>query len=105
VWVALNVVNMLVAVPVMHERVLRHEAWGYFKDIGLPIVATTVTAALARMALSDLRSLAAAIAALSSVWICCQVVAILVAPLVRSWTLAQASSVKLLYIKRAGSLG
>jgi len=105
VWVALNILNMLVAVPIMHKRILRHEAWGYFKDIGLPILATTVTAALARMALSDLSSSGATIAALSGVWICCQIVAILVAPLVRSWTLVQASNFKLLYIKRAGSLG
>jgi O-antigen/teichoic acid export membrane protein len=105
VWVALNILNMLVAVPIMHKRILRHEAWGYFKDIGLPIVATTVTAALGRMALSDLSSSGATIAALSGVWICCQIVAIRVAPLVRSWTLLQASNFKLLYIKRAGSLG
>jgi O-antigen/teichoic acid export membrane protein len=105
VWVALNILNMLVAVPIMHERILRHEAWGYFKDIGLPIVATTVTAALGRMVLSDLSSSGATIAALSGVWICCQIVAILVAPLIRSWTLVQASNFKLLYIKRAGSLG
>jgi O-antigen/teichoic acid export membrane protein len=105
VWVAINVLNMLVVVPIMHKRILPHEAWGYFRDVGLPMLAVIVTAALGRLVLSDLSSWGATIAALASIWIFCQIVSVLVAPLVRSWALAQASSVKLLYIKRAGSLG
>src|ERR1700678_2129930 len=33
-WVAVNLSNILVVVPIMHKRILSHEAWGYFKDIG-----------------------------------------------------------------------
>jgi O-antigen/teichoic acid export membrane protein len=105
VWVALNVMNMLVVVPIMHKRILPHEARGYFKDVGLPMVAIIVTAALARLAFPNLTTPGGTIAALSSVWICCQIVSVLVAPRLRSWTLAQAINVKLPYVKRAGSIG
>ena len=104
-WVAVNLSNMLVVVPIMHKRILSHEAWGYFKDIGVPMVAVIAMAALGRLVLPQLTSWGATMAALAGIWIFCQAVSVLAAPLVRSWALVQASNVKLLYVKRAGSLG
>ena len=102
-WAVLNAVNMVVVVPIMHRRLLQHETWGYFKDIGFPIVATIGVVALGRLVLPDLTSPLATIAILSGVWLCAFVVAVLAAPLIRSWMSAQVINVKLQYVKRVGS--
>lgn len=105
VWAVLNIMNMIIVVPIMHLRLLPHETWRYFKDIGLPFVTTIGTVALGRLVLPNLTSPPATIAALSGVWLCAFVVAVLAAPQIRSWMLAQVMNVKLQDVKRVGSPG
>jgi O-antigen/teichoic acid export membrane protein len=96
-WTGLNLVNMLIAVPIMHRRLLRGEAWRYFMDIGFPLICTMGIAMLGRLVCSDLTSPVMTLACVSIIWLGCLVVAILAAPQVRSWALAQAMSAKLQY--------
>jgi O-antigen/teichoic acid export membrane protein len=103
VWAVLNILNLIVVVPIMHRRLLPREMWGYFKDIGLPIATTIGTVALGRLAFANLTSLAATTAAISGVWLCAFVGAVLTTPQVRSWTLTQWIDFRLQYVKRAGS--
>jgi len=97
VWAVLNVLNMLVVVPIMHRRLLPQEVWGYFGDTGLPMLSTIAVALLGRLLFANLESPAVTLAGVSSVWLCALVVAILSAPHVRSWVLAQAMNFKLQY--------
>jgi O-antigen/teichoic acid export membrane protein len=96
-WAVLNILNMLIAVPVMHRRLLRGETWRYYRDIGLPLLATMGVAMLGRLVFVDLSSPFVTLACISSVWLACLVVAVLAAPHVRSWVLTQVIDVKLQY--------
>jgi O-antigen/teichoic acid export membrane protein len=96
-WAVLNILNMLIVVPVMHRRLLQGETWRYFADIGLPLVATMVIAMLGRLVFADLNSPFVTLACILSVWFGCLVVAVLAAPYVRSWVVAQVMSAKLQY--------
>jgi len=96
-WAVLNVVNMFIAVPIMHRRLLRGEAWRYFGDIGLPLICTMGIALLGRLVLADLTSPVVTLACVSSVWLGCLVMAILAAPHVRSWARVQVMGAKLQY--------
>jgi O-antigen/teichoic acid export membrane protein len=96
-WAVLNILNILIVVPIMHRRLLRGEAWRYFGDIGLPLIATMGVALLGRLVLADLSSPVMTLACVLSVWIGCLVVAILAAPHIRSWALAQVMGAKLQY--------
>jgi O-antigen/teichoic acid export membrane protein len=89
VWAGLNIVNMLVAVPIMHRRLLRHEAWGYFADIGFPLVTAISIAALGRVLLVHTGSPITTVTALASLWLASVFAAGFAAPRVRSWALAQ----------------
>jgi O-antigen/teichoic acid export membrane protein len=103
-WAALNTLNMLVVVPVMHRRLLRGEAWRYFGDIGLPLISTVGIAVLGRLVIADLTSPVVMFACVSSVWLGCLVAAILAAPHIRSWALTQLMNVKV-QMTRYGSVG
>ncbi len=96
-WAVLNTLNMLVVVPIIHRRLLRGEAWRYFGDIGLPLISTMTIAMLGRLIFADLSSPIITLACVSSVWLGALVVAILAAPNIRSWALAQLMNVKLQY--------
>jgi len=103
VWVALNLVNMIAVVPIMHRRLLPREAWGYFRDIGLPLIATIGLTALGRLIFRNLTSPATVLAALSSVLLGSFAVAVLAAPEIRSWALLQLMNTKRKYNKQIGS--
>lgn len=87
VWAGLNIANMLVAVPIMHRRLLRREVWGYFGDIALPLISVVAVAALGRMMVNHPSSPFATIAVLSSLWMVSVLMAVLAAPRIRSWAL------------------
>jgi O-antigen/teichoic acid export membrane protein len=103
-WAVLNVLNMLIAVPIMHRRLLRGEAWRYFGDIGLPLIATMGIAMLGRLMLANLTSPFVMFAGILSVWLGCLVVAVLAAPYVRSWAVAQLTTAKLQYRSASSKL-
>jgi len=103
-WAVLNILNMLIAVPLMHRRLLRGEAWRYFRDIGLPLLATMGIAMLGRVVFADLSSPFATLACILIVWLGCLVVAVLAAPHIRSWVLSQVMDAKLQYGSASGKL-
>jgi O-antigen/teichoic acid export membrane protein len=89
VWAVLNILTILLVVPIMHQRLLQNETGKFFKDIGLPMVASIGIVALGRLAFTNLTSPGATIAILMGVWFCAFGLAVLAAPQIRSWMLAQ----------------
>lgn len=102
-WAVLNILNILVVVPIMHHRLLKHEAGKYFKDIGIPMAAAIGIVAIGRLAFANPASPGGMIATLSFVWFSALVVAVLAAPRINSWLLALVTNLKLSYVKRLGS--
>jgi O-antigen/teichoic acid export membrane protein len=80
IWAMLNVLNMLVTVPIMHRRLLPHETWKYFNDVGLPLLGTVVTVTIGRLVFSKIESRVATLAVLSCLWLASLSVAVLAAP-------------------------
>jgi O-antigen/teichoic acid export membrane protein len=85
IWAFLNVLNMLIAVPIMHRRLLPHEAWKYYRDIGLPLLGTIATVALGRLVFTNFESPVATVAVTSGVWLASSSVALLAAPQIRKY--------------------
>lgn len=83
IWAILNVLNMLIAVPIMHRRLLPRETWKYYCDIGLPLSGTIVTVAIGRLVFMKLESPLATIAALSGLWLASLSVAVMASPHIR----------------------
>jgi O-antigen/teichoic acid export membrane protein len=88
IWAILNILNMLIVVPIMHRRLLPGEVWGYFGDIGVPLISTIGIAGLGRFVFSNHSSVLMTLVALSSVYLGSLVVAVLAAPRIRSRALA-----------------
>jgi O-antigen/teichoic acid export membrane protein len=104
VWAGLNVLNLLVAVPIMHRRLLRHETWQYFTNLGLPLVVAFGVAIIGRFAFSSSNSVALTLFAVSAVWAGAVLLAVLVSPDIKSWSAAQLAQLRLQYARRTGSL-
>lgn len=85
VWAGLNALSMLIVVPIMHRRLLPRELWGYFGDVGFPLVAALAITAFGRLAFPKLTSPIATLAAVSSIWLAALMMAALSAPHVRDW--------------------
>jgi O-antigen/teichoic acid export membrane protein len=100
IWAILNILNMLVVVPIMHRRLLPGELWGYFGDVGLPLVSTIGIALLGRLVFSNLGSVLMTLVALPSVWLASLITAVLAAPLVRFRVLNWAANGKVPHIPR-----
>jgi len=85
VWAILNILNMLIAVPIMHRRLLPRETWKYFSDIGLPLLGSVVTVTTGRLVfvLAKIESRLATLAIVACLWLVCLFVAILTAPHIR----------------------
>jgi hypothetical protein len=83
VWVGLNAVNMLIAVPIMHRRLLPHDMGGYFRDIGFPFLAALGVAGIARLAFANLNSPVSIFFALLTVGFASLATAALAAPIIR----------------------
>ena len=84
-WSFLNMMNMVVAVPIMHRRLLPREVWKYFGDVGLPLLAAVGVAAIGRLIVVHPVSPLFTIATLGLLWMATVVVSVLAAPKVRSW--------------------
>jgi len=84
IWVILNILNMLIAVPIMHRRLLPRETWKYFSDIGLPLLCVIVTVTIGRLVFMKLDSPLATLAALGGLWLASLSVAVLAAPHIRA---------------------
>jgi len=94
VWAALNILSMFVVVPVMHRRLLPGEAWGYFCDVGLPLACAMLMAALGRIIFPNIKSTIMTLTILSGAWLCSLLMAVLAAPHIRFWALAQATRLR-----------
>jgi O-antigen/teichoic acid export membrane protein len=82
-WAALNVLNLLIVVPLMHRRLLRSEMFLYFREIGFPMIGAISVAAFGRMLISRGDSATAEIAQISTVLLVAFVVAVLASPRIR----------------------
>jgi O-antigen/teichoic acid export membrane protein len=91
IWAILNILNMLIAVPVMHRRLLPRETWKYFSDIGLPLFGVIVTVTIGRLVFMKLDSPLATLAALAGLWLASLSVAVLAAPYIRAGVRRQLS--------------
>ncbi len=82
IWAILNVLNVLIAVPIVHRRLLPGETWKYFSDIGLPLLGSIVTVTIGRLVFGFARieSHLAISAVLAGLWLASLSVAILAAP-------------------------
>jgi O-antigen/teichoic acid export membrane protein len=85
VWAILNVLNMLIAVPIMHRRLLPRETWRYFSDVGLPLLGSIVTVTTGRLIFvsAKIESRLATLAVVACLWLVCLFVAVLTAPHIR----------------------
>jgi O-antigen/teichoic acid export membrane protein len=84
IWAVLNVLNMLIAVPIMHSRLLPHEVWRYYLDVGLPLLGTVVTVAIGRLLFVNVESRNGTIAVVFGLWLASCSVAVLAAPQMRN---------------------
>ena len=84
IWAILNVLNMLIAVPIMHRRLLRGETWKYYGDIGLPLLGVVSVVTIGRLAFTKFDSRPEIVAVLIGLWLVSQLVAVLATPLVRT---------------------
>jgi O-antigen/teichoic acid export membrane protein len=82
-WAVLNVLNMLIAVPIMHRRLLPKEAWKYYRDIGSPMLAAILMVMMGRFVLAHFESRIATMAILLALWLASFSVAVLAAPRIR----------------------
>jgi O-antigen/teichoic acid export membrane protein len=82
-WAVLNVLNMLIAVPIMHRRLLPKEAWKYYRDIGSPMLAAILMVVMGRFVLAHFESRFATMAILLALWLASFSVAVLAAPRIR----------------------
>ena len=90
VWVALNTIYMLAGVPLTHRRLLKGEAWHWFRDdICPPLLATLLVVGLSRWTLAGPLSPLASFLSLSLVLLCALLAAASVAPGVRGWMFVQ----------------
>ena len=84
IWAILNVLNMLIAVPIMHRRLLPGETGMYFGDFGLPLVGTLATVTIGRFLFMKIESALATLAVLAGLWLMSSFVAVLTAPRIRN---------------------
>ncbi len=84
IWALLNVLNMLIAVPIMHRRLLPHETWRYFSDIGLPLLWTISIAAIGRLVFTKPESPLLTLAVLTGLWGASVAGAVVGAPAIRA---------------------
>jgi O-antigen/teichoic acid export membrane protein len=82
-WAALNVLNMFIAVPIMHRRLLPDENWKYYRDVGVPLLSASLTVVAGRLVFMNLQSRMAILTALLGFWLVSCSVAVLVAPQIR----------------------
>jgi len=94
VWAVLNILNMLIVVPIMHRRLLRPEVWGYYRDIGFPLISTIGIVVLARFVFPTLGTSVMTLIALCAVWLGGLIVAVLTAPQIRTWALSHVTKQK-----------
>jgi O-antigen/teichoic acid export membrane protein len=84
IWAILNILNMLIAVPIMHRRLLRHETWKYYSDIGRPLLGVFAAAMIGRLVFDKIESPLATLAVLAGLWLASVLVAVLAAPHIRN---------------------
>lgn len=96
VWMTLNIIYMLIAVPLTHCRLLKGEALRWFaEDVGLPLLGAAIIVWAGReMIVSPMKSNLIAVANLSIVLLGALVAAALVAPQMRSWLVTKVSKGK-----------
>ena len=86
VWIVLNSGYLFISIQVMHRRLLKGEQWHwYFKDIGLPMVATISVIGIGRILIKNQMPLPNFLVSLAVVFILALTSASLAAPQFRAW--------------------
>jgi O-antigen/teichoic acid export membrane protein len=94
VWVALNSIYMLVGVPFTHRRLLKGEAWRWFRiDICVPFLAALPVVGVGRWILAGPTSPPTSLGSLSLVLFCSLFAAAAAAPGIREWMFVQLARV------------
>ncbi len=85
-WIILNSGYVLIYVPFMHTRLLKTEMmrW-YWVDVGLPLLASSFIAGLARLLIPSRSSNYTTLSYISLTFLICLVVAAVVSPSTRGW--------------------
>src|SRR5258708_12243694 len=98
VWLGLQAINMLIGVPLTHRRLLRHEMTRWFlQDVGPPLAAAVVVAALARVLITGQMSPLTTSVALFVVFLAALAAAASLAPQIRTRFLTKLSRICLDY--------
>jgi O-antigen/teichoic acid export membrane protein len=86
VWVVLNAMYMAVGVPLTHQRLLKGEAWDWFRtDISLPFLAALLVVGIGRWTIVGPMSRLAVLLSLGLVLVSSLLAAAWVAPRIRGW--------------------
>jgi O-antigen/teichoic acid export membrane protein len=98
VFVGLQAINMLIGLPLTHQRLLRHELTRWLlQDVGPPLEASILVVGLARVAISSRLSPLAVLSSLFAVLLAAMAAAAFVSPLIRRPLLSKLSSMLLDY--------
>jgi O-antigen/teichoic acid export membrane protein len=86
VWVVLNTVYMAAGVPLTHQRLLKGEAWDWFRtDICLPLLATVLVVGVGRWTIAGAMSRTTLLLGLGLILVSSLLAAAWVAPQIRGW--------------------
>ncbi len=86
IWIALNSGYVIIAIQVMHRRLLIGEQWRwYFEDVGLPLTATLIVIGVGRLLIQDLMPLPIILVSLMIVFALALTSAALAASQIRIW--------------------
>lgn len=98
VWVIINSGYFLIVIPIMHRRLLISEKWRwYWQDVGLPFVASLITAGLGRLFLVGQASQVATAFYLIIVSIPTLLITAMVTPTTRAWFFDALLKIKMEY--------
>jgi O-antigen/teichoic acid export membrane protein len=86
VWVLLNMAYILIVIQIMHQRLLKGEQWGWYReDVGMPLVAALATASLGRWLLPANMAPLTTVVYIAGVSLVTLTVTAMVTPQVRLW--------------------
>jgi O-antigen/teichoic acid export membrane protein len=94
-WVILNVIYMIVGVPLTHRRLLKGEAWLWFrKDIIPPLLTVLVVVSAGRWLVISPKSPAVSVFTIAAVLLCALLAATLAAPEMNYWLRSKLKAIR-----------
>lgn len=87
VWPGLNLLNMLIALPLTHRRLLKREGWRWLGEIALPLMAVLLIVMVGRKFIFFSTRMPEAVVALFAQFVCAMSAAAFLSPSVRRWVI------------------